>query len=182
MQAQRRSPIGLRTLQWFRRQQNDLNTHLDALTKGGVNDILITGHSLGGALSWLATYYIKSRYPAVNVEVITFASPTTASEGFMNWIYRNVAYHNHIVYKQDPVPCVPPGYPEPQTMRHYTAEWLTVWWGEDTWYDHRVGSCFTSLAVHHHSMFYYCEIVGAGASGCPAAHHMVAGLLPTVFG
>jgi hypothetical protein len=165
----------------FEEQQADLNTHLDALVKGGVDDILITGHSLGGALSWIATYYIKNRYPSVNVEVITFASPLTADNDFMNWIYSNVKYHEHIVYKADPVPCLPPGYAEPQQIRHYAAEWQTFWWGWDTWHDRRVGTCWFSLGAGDHSMFYYCAIVGAGVDGCPGAYDVLSGLLPRVF-
>jgi hypothetical protein len=108
-------------LSQFQDQQADLDTQLDSLTRGGVNDILITGHSLGGALSWLATYYIKNRYPSATVEVLTFAAPLATSTGFMNWIYSNVAHHNHVMYQYDPVPCVPPGYTEQGQMRHYTA-------------------------------------------------------------
>ncbi len=156
----------------FEAQQADLATQLDSLTRNGVNDILITGHSLGGALSWVATYWIKNRYPAVHVEVLTFAAPSIASGDFMNWIYSKVAHHNHVVYSHDPVPCVPPGYAEPSQIRHYTAEWKwETWsWAESTWYDSRKQSCWWCLALWHHNMYHYCDAVGAGSSGCPAAY------------
>jgi hypothetical protein len=152
----------------FQDQQTDLDQQLDSLTRNGVNDILITGHSLGGSLAWLATYYIKNRYPSVNVEVISFAAPSTGNSAFMKWINDNVnvVNRNHVVYGHDLVPCVPPGYPEPSQIRHYTAEWQVVWWGWKTWYDSRKHSCWTCLAVWDHSMSNYCNAVGAY---CPAA-------------
>jgi len=156
-------------LSQFQDQQADLDAQLDSLTRGGVNDILITGHSLGGALSWLATYYIKNRYPSANVEIISFAAPSATSHGFLDWIYERVPHRNHIVNGMDTVTCVPPGYAEQGQIRHYTAEWQIFWWGWNTWYDSRKHSCWTCLAVWDHMMNHYCNAVGAGPSGCPAA-------------
>ena len=147
-------------------QESDLHSKLNTLQAQGVTDVLITGHSLGGALSWLAAYGIKATHPRLSVEVISFAAPSLGNQAFMNWIYANIAQHNHVVYKRDLVPCVPPGYPEPQQIRHYAAQWQTVWWGWDTWHDSRVHSCWTCLAVWDHSMSNYCSAVGAY---CPGA-------------
>jgi len=164
-------------LSQFTDQQTDLDLQLDKLVHTeGVKNILITGHSLGGALSWLATYYIRAKYPvtkypSVTVEVISFAAPSPADSAFMTWINNNVVHHNHIVYGMDVVPCVPPGYPEPSQIRHYTQEWQTWWWGWWTWFDSRKHYCATCLSVGDHSMSGYCRAVGLGGSAgeCPAA-------------
>ena len=149
----------------FQDQKADLDTTLDTLTSGGVNDILITGHSLGGALSWVATYYIKDKYKdKVGVEVLSFAAPSVGDSNFMDWIYKNVLHRHHVVYNRDAVPCVPPGYQEQKPIMH--------WLSHRT--DHMFGSrqhwCVSCLSVGDHMMPNYCHIVGAGScSGCPNA-------------
>jgi len=148
-------------LEQFQDQQTDLDRQLDSLTRSGVNDILITGHSLGGALSWLATYYIKDRYPSVSVEVISFAAPSNGNADFMEWIYANVDNHNHVVYEFDMVPCLPPGWPEPSQIRHYTSDWP---WDDVMWHTSRKHSCALCVNVWDHSMSNYCNAVGAD---CP---------------
>ncbi len=49
------------------------------------SNILITGHSLGGGVSWVATYFIKSDgdLSSANVETVTFAAPSPGDASFV---------------------------------------------------------------------------------------------------
>ena len=50
-----------------------------------IKNIFITGHSLGGTLATLSAVYIKSKYPALNVTVYTYASPRVGNNAFYNY-------------------------------------------------------------------------------------------------
>lgn len=158
----------------FKEQKDDLDAQLDDLVNNkGVNDILITGHSLGGALSWLATYYIRQRYPSsnINVEVISFAAASNGDATFNQWIKDKIpaVNRNHVVYGYDPIPCVPPGVPEPSQIQHFTADWPIV--TDEKWYSERKHLCIISINVGDHMMSNYCRALGLdGSPGqCPAA-------------
>src|SRR5690606_37316935 len=47
-----------------------------------VSEVWITGHSLGGSITTLASAEIKIRYPHLNVITYTFASPRTGDSMF----------------------------------------------------------------------------------------------------
>jgi hypothetical protein len=64
--------------------------------------LYITGHSLGGALAVVATWYISARQLAA---CYTFGAPRVGDEGLLGW-YKTPIYR--IVNAADPVPFVPP--------------------------------------------------------------------------
>ena len=64
--------------------------------------LYITGHSLGGALAVVATWYISSKQLAA---CYTFGAPRVGDAGLLGW-YKTPIYR--IVNAADPVPFVPP--------------------------------------------------------------------------
>jgi len=54
-------------------------------SNNNVKNIIISGHSLGGALATLSAVYIKSKYPALNITVYTYASPRVGNNEFYNY-------------------------------------------------------------------------------------------------
>ena len=74
-----------------------------------VVDLLITGHSLGGALATLCAFSIKHAYPAAHLKVYTFGQPRVGNRAFA-WKYNEtVEEHFAVINGQDPVPQVPKG-------------------------------------------------------------------------
>jgi predicted lipase len=55
------------------------------LNLNNIKNIIITGHSLGGALATLSAVYIKSKYPVLNVTLYTYASPRVGNTEFYNY-------------------------------------------------------------------------------------------------
>lgn len=85
--------------QAFRSVEGQLRNHLCGLRNV---PLYITGHSLGGALAVLATWYLHSDSLAA---CYTFGSPRVGDHGLMNH-FRTPIYR--IVNGADPVPLVPP--------------------------------------------------------------------------
>ena len=85
--------------QAFRSVQDQIRGHLRDLRDV---PLYITGHSLGGALAILATWYLPSDSLAA---CYTFGSPRVGDHGLMNH-FRTPIYR--IVNGADPVPLVPP--------------------------------------------------------------------------
>ena len=83
----------------FRSVENQIHRHL----KGSEHlPLYITGHSLGGALATLATWYLSGDQLAA---CYTFGAPRVGDAGLMNR-YRTPIYR--LVNGADPVPFVPP--------------------------------------------------------------------------
>jgi len=80
------------------------------LKLNNIKNILITGHSLGGALATLSAVYIKSKYPALNVTVYTYASPRVGNNAFYNY-YTQLGLDKssfRFFSSNDVVPTLPP--------------------------------------------------------------------------
>jgi hypothetical protein len=90
----------------FYRQFNsvypDIQKHIDS--NQDKNNINISGHSLGGALSQICSYELMNKYPDKNIECYTFGSPRVGDQKFIN----NIKFKSWRVYNfEDPVPMVP---------------------------------------------------------------------------
>ncbi|RXK35602.1 hypothetical protein M231_07132 [Tremella mesenterica] len=81
-----------------------------AVTGGGVDNVIVTGHSLGGALSQLMATYLQKILPQINVTTITFASPRVGNQAWANYVDTTEIGNNsrHIINYADDVPHVPP--------------------------------------------------------------------------
>lgn len=70
-------------------------------------EIIITGHSLGGALSTIYGYFL-SKEISQNITIISFASPRVGNQGFKNaFNAQNNIKHYRITNKRDIVPAIP---------------------------------------------------------------------------
>ena len=96
----------------FAKIQASVAAALVAAAGRGVNDVLLAGHSLGGAVAHLAAYYFSSFLPAAGIRarlaLRTFGAPRVGTEAFRGWCaaaasVAAVAYES----SEDPVPMVP---------------------------------------------------------------------------
>ncbi|EAS02396.1 lipase family protein (macronuclear) [Tetrahymena thermophila SB210] len=70
--------------------------------------IIITGHSLGGALATLQAVDIKTQYPDYSIELVTFGSPRVGNQKFSDYA-NNLLKNNsvRITNKKDVIPHLP---------------------------------------------------------------------------
>eukprot|EP01034_Spumella_vulgaris_P037628 gene37628-46421_t len=75
--------------------------------EGDYNRIVITGHSLGGALASIAGAYFSHLHLGVEVAVHTFGSPRVGNKAFGRYFSEHMAEHWRVVNEEDPAPLVP---------------------------------------------------------------------------
>ncbi|KAF5216174.1 hypothetical protein ECC02_011074 [Trypanosoma cruzi] len=88
----------------------------ELVAEKGIEGILITGHSLGGAMANIAAANLMSQnslFPsAVKVLLYTFGQPRVGNEAFANWLLASFCRGGHELYrvthKRDVVPHLPP--------------------------------------------------------------------------
>jgi hypothetical protein len=87
-----------------------LKLYAEELSKSKLK-VTVTGHSLGGALSTIAAYYIKNKYHDIisNVSNISFASPRVFTECSAQIIEDSIGKTNILrIWNQiDPIPLLP---------------------------------------------------------------------------
>lgn len=99
---------------WFYLRVEVLD-HLEKLTKlYPQSHLLITGHSLGGAISTLAMADIYNSTTPLDVKswnVVTYGQPRVGNRPFVDWLstFSDVDY-SRIVNENDPVPHLPPAF------------------------------------------------------------------------
>ncbi|KAJ7864589.1 Alpha/Beta hydrolase protein [Mycena olivaceomarginata] len=71
--------------------------------------ILVTGHSLGAAISLLDAIFLKQQLPSnTSIEVVGFGRPRVGNPAFANWVDSMFGTKNtFVVSRDDPVPHVP---------------------------------------------------------------------------
>eukprot|EP01132_Coremiostelium_polycephalum_P003742 gene3742-4661_t len=69
--------------------------------------IVITGHSLGGAISTLCSIEVSKWFPELSVESYTFGSPRVGNDKFAKFFNQNVPNNYRVVYKFDTIPHLP---------------------------------------------------------------------------
>lgn len=70
-------------------------------------DIVMCGHSLGGALATLCAAYISRLKLSNPIHVVTFGSPRVGNDKFADIFNSKVAFHYRFVHDNDIVPMVP---------------------------------------------------------------------------
>ncbi|XP_047340571.1 lipase-like [Impatiens glandulifera] len=88
------------------------NAVLNAIKKAkkvyGNNSIIVTGHSLGGAMASFCALDLKIRGEAKNIEAITFGLPRIGNAIFASYYSRFVPQTIRVVNNHDIVPHLPP--------------------------------------------------------------------------
>ncbi|KAF8887334.1 lipase [Infundibulicybe gibba] len=99
-----------------------------AMTKSGLNDITLVGHSLGAALALLESVYLPLNIPGATFKTIGYGLPRVGNQAFADFIDKNVQL-THINNRQDLVPTIPGrflGFHHPQGEKHIQDDlsWL----------------------------------------------------------
>ena len=93
-----------------------------AKTKYPTYDIVVTGHSLGGAVASLLGAYLRDMY--LKVDIYTFGSPRIGNDALVKYIYDQPGKTYRLTHYTDLVPRLPPMF-WPFCYRHTTPElWL----------------------------------------------------------
>jgi len=98
----------------------------DVSKKYNTRELLITGHSLGGALSTLLTFemlYVENTN--MNIKLITFGSPRVGNEYFVSIFNEYSIYCNRITHYYDMVPHIP------QEFLNYVHVSQEIWYNEE---------------------------------------------------
>lgn len=93
----------------------------DVIFRIQANRVIITGHSLGGALASLAAFDLKYINPDTNLTVYTFASPRVGDIAFASNFNKMVTRSYRVQNMYDPVPRFPTTY---QGYEHVKKEIL----------------------------------------------------------
>lgn len=103
----------------------DRNVYKDVLlakTQYPSYNIVVTGHSLGGAVASLLGAYLRDMF--LKVDIYTFGSPRVGNDALVKYIYNQPGDTYRLTHYNDVVPRVPPMF-WPFCYRHTTPEyWL----------------------------------------------------------
>ncbi|EKF38209.1 lipase, putative [Trypanosoma cruzi marinkellei] len=88
------------------------------VAKRGIERILVTGHSLGGAMATIAAANLVSQNHlfshGLKILLYTFGAPRVGNMQFVNWLLASFCRGGHesyrVTHKRDPVPHVPPRF------------------------------------------------------------------------
>jgi predicted lipase len=97
------------------------------LRSHSVARVIVTGHSLGGALATLCAVDLQYNFSQVAIEIYTFGAPRVGNDGFSDSFNRRVPNSYRIINGMDIVPALPRPW---QGYRHVDQE-------------HRVGRRFS---------------------------------------
>eukprot|EP01130_Rhizamoeba_saxonica_P014924 TRINITY_DN6599_c0_g1_i2.p1 TRINITY_DN6599_c0_g1~~TRINITY_DN6599_c0_g1_i2.p1 ORF type:complete len:310 (-),score=50.14 TRINITY_DN6599_c0_g1_i2:48-977(-) len=98
------------------------------------NDIIVTGHSLGGAISTLAAIDLRHHDIDVNL-LITYGSPRIGNKKFATWFSTEDLISYRVVHQKDIIAKVPPKFID---YHHVPRE---VWFYDDSVYPFRYKIC-----------------------------------------
>ncbi|XVE82076.1 hypothetical protein DITRI_Ditri15bG0117500 [Diplodiscus trichospermus] len=104
-----------------------LNAIKEAKEFYGDLDIMVTGHSMGGAMASFCALDLKINHEAKNVQVITFGQPRIGNAAFASYYSKLVPNTIRVTNDHDIVPHLPPYYSlfPRKTYHHFPREvWL----------------------------------------------------------
>lgn len=170
--------VGVRVHKGFLEQFQAVRPSLTNFLKdreGEYNHIVITGHSLGGALATIAGAHFSHLYLGVEVAVHTFGSPRVGNKAFGKYFNEHVAEHWRVVNEEDPAPLVPASWRFSHvpggnvlTLDEECPGRYSVGTGDAEWYM-RCGVTFTtldwcSLAKPHSTAMYMSNLHALAAT------------------
>lgn len=85
--------------------ESKIEQNINNMTNNGANELIITGHSLGGALASISNYYYSKKFPSLNITTYTYGSPRVGDTIFANDECHKNGYRIFNYY--DPVPMFP---------------------------------------------------------------------------
>jgi len=94
------------------------------LSSGGINRVIVTGHSLGAALATLAAVDLAQN-ASLSVEVINFGSPRVGNQAFATYANKILKSVKRFTWNRDLVPQLPPRNIFQFSYFHLTEE---IWW------------------------------------------------------
>ena len=88
--------------------RSELRTLIHAFPRA---EILVTGHSLGGALATIAAADLRGSLRVANrIRLMTFGSPRVGDDNFSDWLFSQFTNRNDLIrvtHADDPVVRVP---------------------------------------------------------------------------
>ncbi|XP_028114357.1 lipase isoform X2 [Camellia sinensis] len=93
---------------------------------GDIN-VMVTGHSMGGAMAAFCALDLKVNHETQNVQVVTFGQPRIGNSAFVAYYSELVPNTFRVTNEHDIVPHLPPYYPHltQKTYHHFPTEvWL----------------------------------------------------------
>lgn len=128
-----------------------------------INQIYVTGHSLGGALALLCAVDIQYNYPSAHISVYTSGAPAVGNKAFAKSYNKRVPDTTRTYMRRDLVPKLPPwwfglrlhgGYHH--VMDHNPIGPISIWTGLKAFFN--FGGKFMSSLTNHSISLYktYC--------------------------
>jgi HPt (histidine-containing phosphotransfer) domain-containing protein len=153
--------------------------YLNGQVKGfpKISNLIVTGHSLGGALATLAAYDLQTTFPKAEVDMYNFGAPPVSTHGsnFADQFSRTIKHTANYIWQKDPVPCMLPHFSHVRNVLNRrkggAAElWKTHWFDNTDcgikgkgWLNPGAGICWICTA-NDHSAPNYCKAVN---KNCP---------------
>jgi hypothetical protein len=72
-----------------------------------IDRIILTGHSLGGALATLASPLLAEKFPSISIQCISFGSPRVGNRAFSHWFNAKLHSNLRLANDFDQVPNLP---------------------------------------------------------------------------
>ena len=118
------------------RMTNDSKKEKEAVSQEKLGNIIICGHSLGGAMCSLAGLQFAVTYPRLTVSCYTYGSPRVGCSDFVSLFKKNVSSYKRFVNEDDPVTMIPfawrfthlPGLCYMNKNNKIIAKNETTWW------------------------------------------------------
>jgi predicted lipase len=98
------SPPTLKVHTGFLSQMMSLRSSINqTLANLDFNTLVLSGHSLGGALATIASMHYSTVYPDKKIKLIVFGSPRCGNKAFTDLVNQIVPDHIRVVNSTDPI-------------------------------------------------------------------------------
>lgn len=94
--------------QYLSLKYNIINVINNIIEKNKINDIIFTGHSLGGSIATIASIDLFNLYNKYNIKCYTFGSPKVGNIDFCTYYNKHIKTSYRFVNKYDYIEHLPP--------------------------------------------------------------------------